>query len=219
MKPRKGAFILLIPVIMVIFVFVAYTAMFGLGLYGRPADGRRVDLAWKACPEAKAVVKHRVEGMGLGDPVYTDLDGGFRVTVTLPSDPEVAADIPRTLATPGVLRAHPVNDPGRTVLTNEHVTSAAIRQDLTLIPWTVLTLNTAGLAALDAFVQEDREGRLVYTIDGLPVGSVSNLKGTTPEVELTPEGRDDRDRMHKAAARSIVLDSGPVPCPMDRIAE
>lgn len=217
MKPRKGAFIFLIPIAMVVFVFVAYGFMFGLGIRGRAADGERVTLAWQGCPEARDVVARRVEGMGLGDPVFTPTDGGFRLEVTLPSDPDVAAEIPRTLATPGILRAHPVNDPARTLLTNADVARGSIRQDLTLSPWTVLSLNAAGLEKLGAFVDEEREGRVVYVLDGLPIGSVSNLKGATPEVELSPEGRDDRDRMHKAAARAILVDSGPLPCPLDRV--
>lgn len=217
MKPRKGAFILLIPVAMVIFTVVAYTVALAAGLYGRPAEGDRVDLSWEGCPEAKDVIDHRVKGMGLGDPQWSEWDGGFTLTVTLPDDPEVAAEIPRTLATPGNLRVHPVDDPNRNILLNEHVASSAIRQDLTLSPWTVLTLTPEGLEALGDFVMEDREARLVYLLDGAPIGSVSNLKGKTAEVELTPEGTDDRDRMHKAAARAMILDSGPLPCDLDRV--
>jgi len=217
MMPRKGAFILIIPIAMMVFVFVAYAIALGMGLYGRPADGRRVELAWDACPEARAVVEHRVVGMGLGDPVFTDTSSGFQLGVTLPKDEQVASEIPKTLATPGVLRAHPVDDPARTLLTTEDVAGAAIRQDIALMPWTVLTLTDAGLDKLGAFVDEQREGRIQYLLDGVPVGSVSNLKGKTREVELSPEGEDERIRMHRAAARSIILDSGPLPCPLDRV--
>jgi hypothetical protein len=216
MKPRKGAFILLIPIFMVIAVFTAYAFMFGLGVRGRAADGPRKSFLWAACPEAQEVMAHRVAAMGLGDPEFEKTPEGFRLTTTLPSDPDVAAEIPRTLATPGVLRAHPVNAPARTLLTNDDVVNASIRQDLTLSPWTVLTLDAGGVEKLGAFVSEERDGRVVYTLDGLPIGSVSNLKGATPEVELNPEGKDDRDRLHKAAARAIILDSGPMPCPLDR---
>ncbi len=217
MKPRKGAIILVIPILMVVVVFVGYGVMFGLGISGRAADGKRVTLAWEGCPEALDVVQHRVEGMGLGNPVYSKTDAGFTVEVTLPADPDVAAEIPRTLATPGFLRAHPTTDPNRTLFTSDQVEKGAIRQDLTLSPWTVITLSDEGVEALKAYIDEDREGRVTYLLDGLPIGSVSNLKGPTPEVELSPEGKDDRDRMHKAAARAIIVDSGPLPCPLDRV--
>lgn len=212
MQPRKGALLLLIPAALVVLTFVLYTAMLALGLYGRPADGDRVRMAFAGCPEAAPVVQARVAFMGLGDPRLVERADGFDLEVTLPSDVGVARSIPGTLTAPGRLEAVRRDAPDRVLFTEAEVASAAIRQDLTLIPWTVLTLTDAGVAALGAYVQEDREGRVHYRMDGVEIGSVSNLKGATPEVELTPALEDDRARMEAAAARAVVLDSGPLPC-------
>lgn len=214
MQPRKGALLLLIPAAMVGLTFVLYAGMLALGLYGRPADGDRVVMAFTGCAAAAPVVQARVAFMGLGDPVLAERPDGFDLQVTLPADPHVARGIPDTLTAPGRLQAVRRDAPDQVLFTEAEVAHAAIRQDLTLIPWTVLTLTDAGVAALGAYVREDREGRVIYRMDGAEIGSVSNLKGATPEVELSPELEDDRARLEAAAARAVVLDSGPLPCPL-----
>jgi hypothetical protein len=214
MQPRKGALLLLIPVAMVALVFALYAVALAFGLYGRPADGERVVLVASACPEARAVVAHRVNAMGLGDPVFDEVPGGFQLTVTLPAEADVAASIPVTLATPGRLRAVRESQPDVALIENAQITGAAIRQDLTLIPWTVITLAPEGYEALLAWVREQRDGKVVWSVDGEPIGTVSNLKGAATEVEISPALDDDRARMMRAAELAIVLDSGPLPCPV-----
>ena len=215
MQPRKGALILLIPIVFIFLAFVAFFGMIGLGIWGRTADGERVTLTWASCPEARSVVEHRVQGMGLGEPVFSNTPDGFTVTMTLPSDPIIAAQIPTTLAQPGILSASRQDAPSSVVLTNEHISSAAMRQDLQLTPYTVLTLTEAGQHRLEAFVEEQKEGKLVYTLDGTEIAVMSNLMGAGPEVEFTPtDTLDARVRMQRAAERTILLDSGPLPCPI-----
>jgi hypothetical protein len=214
LKPRKGAILLVIPILSVIAVGILYVGMFTLGIQGRAADGDRRTFAWSTCAEAQPVVEARVAAMGLGEPEATFADGILRLTTTLPAEADVAARIPQTLAMPGVITGTAESDPARTVITNADITAAAMRQDLTLMPWTVLTLTEAAQERLRAFVLEERDGKVVYRLDGQTIGTVSNLKGAPREVELTPEGTDDRDRMHKAAERSVVLGSGPLPCPL-----
>ena len=214
MKPRKGAIILVIPILSVAVVGLAYVVMFSIFLGGRTADGARVTLQWSGCPAAGEVVSRRVEAMGLGDPELTTPDGRVVLTATLPAEPDVAARIPVTLAMPGVLRAWPEDDPSSTLFTNADVSQAAMRQDLTLMPWTVLTLTPEARQRLQDTVMAKRDGKVVYALDGQVIGTVSNLKGAALEVELTPEGTDDRDRMQKAAERTVVLGSGPLPCPL-----
>lgn len=214
MKPRKGAFILVIPIISVFIVFVLYAGMFWLGLSGRAAEGNRVTLVWATCAEAEPVIAKRVAFMGLGDPELSYADGTLSLTTTLPAEPDVAARIPITLAMPGVLTGTQQSHPDQLVIANADVQSAAMRQDLVLMPWTVLTITEEAQERLRAFVMSERDGKVEYRLDGELIGTVSNLKGAPREVELTPEGTDDRDRMHKAAERSAVLDSGPIPCPI-----
>ncbi len=212
MRPRKGAILLVIPIVSVVLVAVLYVGMFTLGIRGRAADGERVTMEWEGCPEAAPILRARVERMGLGDP-QLEVDGRrIRLTATLPAEPDVAAQIPHTLARRGILRAYEASTPATTLFTNADIVDVGIRQDLTLMPWTVLTLTEEARLRLQEVVLANREGRVHYTLDGEPIGSVSNLKGAPVEVELTPEGTDDRDRMHKAAARTVILASGPLPC-------
>lgn len=210
MKPRKGAIILVFPILMVIAVFTLWIGMIGLGLQGRAADGERVELTWQGCPEAGPVLEKRVASMGLGEPELHTEGDQLRLTVTLPDEPDVAARIPTTLGMRGVLSSH-AEGSDEVLFTNADVTGAAIRQDITLSPWVVLTLTEAAQERLQAHVLAHRDGRIRYTLDGQPLGSTSNLDGAPREVELLPDGTDERDRMHRAAEQVIVLDA-PLPC-------
>jgi hypothetical protein len=155
--------------------------------------------------------------MGLGNPEIQFSDGVLKVTATLPAEPDVAARIPSTLAAPGVLRGTREHQPDVEMLSNADVVQSAMRQDITLMPWTVLTLTDEAQQRLLAFVMEKRDGKVTYTLDGQVVGTVSNLKGAPHELELSPVGTDDRDRMHKAAERTAILHGGPLPCTLTPI--
>ena len=142
-------------------------------------------------------------------------DGVLSLTATLPGDPAIAASIPGTLAERGWLEARVGETP---IFDSTNVTAGAIRQDLTLIPWTVLTIDDEGQKALQQAVEADREGEVVYFLDDRRIARNSNLKGWGPEVELQAEdATNDLDRMHLTAARSVVVGSGPLPCPLESL--
>lgn len=214
LKPRKGALVLLIPVFLVFLVLGVYIVTFVVAVQGRAADGERVTLTWSACPEAQEVIARRVEAIGLGDPVFATIDGGFTLTATLPSDPQVAMGIPATLTEPGVLQAMA----GDTVIfDNSDILSGSIRQDLTLIPWTVLRIDDDAVQRLGEAVMAERRGEVDYVLDGRKIARVSNLKGYGPEVEFTAEDAStDLERMMKTARRTVVIGSGPLPCPVQQ---
>lgn len=212
MKPRKGALVLLIPIFLVFAVLLLYVVTWVVAIQGRAPNGERVTLTWRACAEAQSVIAARVDAMGLGDPVFQEAPDGFSLTATLPGDPETATSIPGTLSERGLLLAKAGD---RVVFDHTHVERAAIRQDLTLIPWTVLYVDEAGVKALSEAVLADRDGEIVYELDGYPIARVSNLKGWGPQVEFTAEdATTDLERMRKTAARTIVIGSEPLPCPV-----
>ena len=215
LKPRKGAVILVIPILSVVAVFVLYAVTMWIVIGGQAPTGERVTWTFGACPEAKPFMQGRVDAMGLGRPEWLDLPDGFQLTVTLPQDADVASGIPATLTAPGRLRAYPEDLPDTTVFTSDQIDGAAIRQDLTLIPWTVLDLDATGQEAVEQTVLGHRDGEIHYTLDGTFIARVSNLKGFGPEVEFTAEDAvSDRQRLQLVAARTIILDNGPLPCPV-----
>ena len=162
---------MLAPLFSVLFVFAAYGLLFGLGVLGREADGDRVQISFQGCPEAKEALAHRVDTMGLGDPQWTD--SPLAVTVTLPSDPLDAEDIPKTLVRPGVMEIYQDGDDTPT-FTNAQITTAAPRLDLTMIPYTVMTLDAEAWAQAREAAGTEPKGRWRFDLDGETIGYQSN---------------------------------------------
>lgn len=213
LKPSRGVFILLVPLITVLIVLVLYAGTWIVAIQGRAADGERVTLTWRACEGVEEVLRHRVAAIGLGEPVLQRDGDTVSLTATLPADPVIAASIPGTLAERGWLEAR-VGD--QVLFDSSHVTGGSIRQDLTLIPWTVVQLDAHAEQQLQQAVEANREGEVVYFLDDHRIGRISNLKGWGPEIELQAEGAaNDLERMHLTAARSVVIGSGPMPCALE----
>lgn len=209
--PRAGCFLLAMVPTAVVLVFLAY-GIFGIFVYlGRPADGERVAIDIRACAEAAGPVGDRLDAMGLADHDVTPRPDGFTITTTLPSDERVASGIPETLVEAGRFEVRTAEDQ-RLLVTNQDLVSAGVRMDLMLRPSTFVVLNPEARARVDAHVEAEPGGKLVYSYDGEEVWTELNRAERSPgELEFPPSGRDDEDRMHIAARRGIVLDH-PLPC-------
>lgn len=198
--------ILALPLVGVVFIVIAYTVTFGMGMQGRPATGAPVALSFAGCPEAGPVIAARLVDMGLepspaGDPL------AFRVA--LPDDPEVAARIPDTLTTPGRLR---ILGDGAELAGPQDIADASVRMDLMMVPSTLIHLGEAAANRVRDHVRANPTGRLTFELDGSPIGTQSNREPVeVGEVEIDPEIGDGRERWAAVAAWSVVVDH-PLPC-------
>lgn len=208
--PTWGCLIYAAPLVAVPMVFAAYGYLFYSGLGGRPADGARVEIAFDGCEAAGPIIEARVQRMGLGDPVFGTRDSGPMIEVTLPTDEEVANDVPTTLARTG---AFEIRAGDEVLFDNSALTDATVRMDIMMSPWVVLRLQEDAEASLHAHQKTDLSAETSYWIDGVKLGRISNQKTVMGgEVELPGDAANDRARMQRAAADALVLSSGPLPC-------
>lgn len=210
-QSKRGCILLGIPPIAVVLTILAYAWLVYTGLGGRPADGDVVEIALRGCPEARPVVEDRVARMGLPDPAFENVDGGFVVTARLPSDVDVARAIPETLAQPGrfQIRDAATGDP---LADSTAVVDGTIRMDLLMRPMTLIRLNETATEQLAVRFRADRESQIALWLDGDEIGTWHAQKGMNGEIEVEPSAEDDKARLHLAARRGVVIGSGPLPC-------
>lgn len=213
-RPTWGCVLLVVPIVMTVFGVAAYMGMFTLGVIGREPTGDRVRIEFASCPEAKALVADRTELMGLGDPVFADAADGFSLTATLPADPLDAAAIPGTLAAPGRLEVRDPKSPpdAPPVVAGERVDASTVHLGMDGVI-TLVRLDDKGSNELRDYMIAHPEGEIAYVIDGVTATTRSNLPAEARgNLEILTEGSDEHAQMRVAAARSIILDAGPLPC-------
>lgn len=207
-RPLWAFVLLALPVVGVVFVAIAYTGMWSLGVRGRDPEGQTVELAFTGCPEARPAVEARILDMGLPVLASAASDGTWTVRTTLPADPRAAGQIPATLAAPGrlVVRAEQ-----QVVATSEDVLDASVRLDLMMSPRTLLKLGPAAADRVETYVRSTPIGALVFEVDGQRVGSHANANPVAKgELEIDPP-LGGRERWDATAAWSVILDH-PLPC-------
>lgn len=212
-RPGWALVILAAPVVLLVFVATAYAVLLGFGLAGRAAGGEHRTVSFRACPDARPVIEARVADVGLTDAVFADVPGGFTLSATLPADPAVADALPATLARPGHLE---VRHGDEVLLTDADVVDAGVRLDMVMIPSTLLRLSPEAARRVTAWREAHHpDGVLEYVLDGAVIGTQQAQYPVEPgELEIAPEGLPDRERMQVAAEWSVVIDHGPLPCPV-----
>ena len=215
-RPTYGCVLLIVPIVLTVFGVLAYLGMFTLGVIGRTATGERVRIEFASCPEAKALVTDRTALMGLGDPVFADTADGFSLTATLPEDPVDAASIPGTLAAEGRLEVRDPKAPagGPPIVPGEQVDASTVHLGLDGVI-TLVKLDAVGTDVLRDHMIAHPEGEIAYVIDGVTAFSRSNLPAEARgNLEIVTAGPSEHEQLRLAAARSIILDAGPLPCPV-----
>ena len=208
-RPLWGLAILTLPILGIFVMFIAYGVMWGLGLSGRQAAGEPVTLTFEGCPEARPLLEARLADMGLSGE-WTSTASQIQVTAALTGDPEVDANIPDTLASPGALE---IRADGEVVATNANVTEASVRMDLFMVPYVLLHLDPPAADRVRDFVRADPEGKVRFWVDGQEIGWQSNSNPVAKgDLEINPAIPDELERMHAVAAWSVTLDHGPLPC-------
>lgn len=214
-RPLIGMLILALPLVMVALTLAAYAVTVGFGLRGRAAAGPAVELRFSGCDEAGPVIAARLADMGIE--AAPGSAGPLSFRASLPADPEVAAAIPRTLATPGRLE---VRGGDEVLASPDDVADASVRMDLMMVPSTLVNLRPEAAGRVRDHVRAVPEGRLTFVLDGAPIGEQSNQAPVeVGEVEIDPAlgghhgGRLDegKPRWEAVAAWAVVVDH-PLPC-------
>ena len=206
--PRKGALILLLPMLAVPLVFIAWGVFLYIGVHGRAADGNAVVFTLLACPEARPVLEKRAKEMGI-EAELSEVPGGFLFKTRLPLEPESAAQVVPGLTIPGSIEVR--TPEGGHVLGNEGVTDASVRLDLLLTSCTLLRLTPTASQAVEVYAHAHPEGEVRFWLDGVDVGRSVNREMTIGELELWPAEGSDLEKMHLAATRGVTIDN-PLPC-------
>lgn len=215
MRPLVGLAILVVPIVGVIATFVAYGVLVSAGLTGRQARGGDVELRLLACEEAIAPIVGRLADMGL-EAKTRPVPGGFVLNYAPPADAAVAESIPRTLVRHGKME---ILWGKHLMATNAHVVSAEPRLDLRMASYVVVRLDTTAAMRVKDTVESDPRGWLTLRIDDVDVAEQPNATPLAEgEVEFAPKTDDDEVRMRTIAEWAVLLDHGPLPCPVEIVA-
>jgi hypothetical protein len=103
---------------------------------------------------------------------------------------------------------------GEILLHNEGVADASVRLDLTLRASTLLRLTPEATDAVQAWIQANPQGVLRISVDGRQVGTQVVGEITRGELEIWDDHVTDLERLNAAATRAVVIDHGPLPCPV-----
>jgi hypothetical protein len=197
-----------LPVILIPTVLSGYAVLVWYGYVGIPAAGERVELTVRTCAEGRAVVRARIEDMGLGDPEYTATPDGFTAVVTLP-DNDFADAIPVSLAKEGQFE---ILSNGEVFINNAGVESSTLRLDFTGEPSIAIQLTEEASKTLEDTMRADPEGMVQLQVDGVPMGDrVNTPTETRGHITLPITGVDRPSQVATAAEFGLVM-SRPLPC-------
>jgi hypothetical protein len=211
-----GLFLLALPVVSVLLVGGIYAVATWIGYQGRQADGPLVDMPFVGCPEAAALVQRRAEAMGLPELAATASADGFTLRARLPADPRVAAQIPQTLAAPGLFEIRPITggvDEATVLATRADLVEVNTFMDFLDTPKVALRLSGEKAEALKMHMSTHMDDSVGYWLDGRKVTTRRNAPPEAHgELRLDLMNASDLDRIEFAAAAGIVLEHGPLPC-------
>ena len=207
-RPRAGCWFFGLPLIAIPTVLSGYAALVWAGYVGVPAEGDRVEMRIVTCAEGRAVVRARIEDIGLGDPEYTATPDGFTVVVTMP-DNDFASDIPVSLVKGGQFE---ILSNGQAFITNAQVESTTLRLDFTGEPSIAIQLTPEGSKTLEDTMRADPDGMVQLQVDGVGMGDrVNTPTETRGHITLPITGPDRASQVAAAAEFGLVM-SRPLPC-------
>ncbi|MEL6348124.1 MAG: hypothetical protein AAFV53_33760 [Myxococcota bacterium] len=184
---------------------------------GTPVGPRiAVTLSGQCFDTAQPLIRRRVAGMGLGEPVF-DRDGArLRITATLPGiDAErEQRQIPIRLSQVGALSVFDGEEP--LMEGSQGVESVGLQLDENGAAMAVVELDKDVARALGTHVHDHPDGALTIRLDAEVVAQRPNsaLLETT-ELRIIGEQTLPAERMQAAADQVIVLQHGPLPCAIE----
>lgn len=208
-----GVFFLAAPVVMFLFVVVAYGHLAWYGLSEREPEGDPAILTYQGCEEARGVVQSRVDLMGFAGVVDGIDDTHFRVRMVMPEEERVAAQLPQTLMVPGVFEVR--DESGEEVLlASRQVLAASPRLDLLMNPSLVVEIPEEAARALRERQEAAPQGQWSYWLDGVRISGQKHLKAVEGnELEVVPPIDDEQQKTDTVAAWWVAV-AHPLPCPV-----
>lgn len=207
-RPKAATLFMAAPVVFLGSLGLAVAILFVVTRFGdATAQGERVEIEFSgSCmAEAAPVLSARADQIGMP----ASLSGNTMVA-TLPNMENARILVPQLLITMGAFQADDAN--GKTHLTNKQIHEVAIDLDESGMPVTYVKLNADGRAILK---NADDQTVLTPTVDGsaFPDIGIDALKDE-PVIALHSGSGMTADRMKRAADLAIVLEHGPLPCPL-----
>lgn len=196
------------PVVFLGCLGLAVAILFVVTRYGdATAQGERVEIEFSGVcmADAAPLLSARADQIGMPASIT-----GNTMTATLPNMENARILIPQLLITIGAFQAD--DSTGTTHLTNEQIDEVAIDLDESGMPVTYIKLNAGGRSIVK---NASTETLLTPMVDGSSFSNVGmdELKDE-PVIALHSGSGMTADRMKRAADLAIVLQHGPLPCPL-----
>jgi hypothetical protein len=203
----------MLPAFLTVAIFATYIVLFGAGSLGTAAAGERLVMTYHTCAAARAQIAARVDQMGLGDPVFQDVEGGFQLTATLPAGP-AAPHVPTTLARTGRFTVREGDRPdGAVIVDHDGVAKAEMSLKELGNPLVVVTLKREAAKTLEGWMETHLTAQIGVWIDEEQV----LIRPADPphrraDLDVRAEGADGQDNLRRAADWGILVTHGPLPC-------
>jgi hypothetical protein len=180
------------------------------------ANGLQVSVTYNAkcqASEVNTILLARAAAMGLPAEVQSLESNHIQHRLTLPEQEPDADRIPRVLARTGTLRI--ADATGQLLLDNTALNSTGVEINLGGMPTTMLRFNAHGIKAISDTIRGGATP-ITVNIDDVPVSTFTDLPDLDEGyLEIDSGEGITRERMIRAADRSIILGDGPLPCPVN----
>ena len=211
-RPKAATLFMAAPVVFLGGLGLAVAILFVVTRFGdATAQGERVEIEFSGVcmADAAPILSARADQIGM--PVSIT---GNTMTATLPNMENARILIPQLLITIGEFQANDAD--GKAHFTNKQIDEVAIDLDESGMPVTYVKLNADGRAIIK---NTDNATVLTPMVDGSSFSDISMDKlKDDPVIALHSGSGMTADRMKRAADLAIVLQHGPLPCPL-RIVE
>lgn len=215
-RPKAITWFMAMPVIFGFILVVSMGVLGALGMMGGTAEGERLQIQLQtACgDQAHGVVQARIERIGLGEPQLSADPDGLRLVATMPGLPDDRSLVPALLAQPGHLQV--IDGASNIVLaTHTEVIDAGLQLDESGLPLTLVEFGPDAMKRLAEATEGAPDSHLRIEFDGENLGERPNTPPLVDGELRLPSGEGlTKLRMRRAADRAILLQSGPLPCPV-----
>lgn len=204
------------PLLMGLGIFAAIGLFIVLTSIGGTARGERVTVTVQSsCPaDWSRLLLSRAQELGLGEP-QARMDGDrARLTATLPGLEGDRVSVPALLTAQGVFEVHAAQaadqaPQGQALATSADVEEIYLQLDLSGHPFAEVHLQPLAAQRL----RDAGTPVLLYRLDGVTVDTYDAAVPFPGTLELHPALEHTRDELRLATDWTVLLRTGPAPCP------